>query len=437
MELSSLGSPTPEPTRPRTSCRRAPYRRTVVAVGALGLLAAGVGTAGSAQASASMYVAPYVDMSNSQESVLNTVISSDGLSAYTAAFVIGAGCTQEWGDTLPVGNDPITGGEISTAKSEGAQVIVSSGGAGGEPLSFTCTNQSTIDAGYQAIINDYGTDYLDFDIEGAAVADTASIDRTLQAMKDLKASNPGLVWSLTIPVTPTGLDDYGTAIVQDAKNLGVSIPVLNIMAMDYYQGGIEMGQAAISAAEATLGQMRAVDSSYTYGNIGLTPMIGTNDDGSTFTTADATTVADWAGQNGLGRLSFWSVDRDQSCSAAAVTAAGASPQAVIRPNASPTCSGVSQSTGQYTKLFLSGGGTGGTGGGGTGGGGTGGGGTGGGGGGTGGSGSCYAAWNASTAYVPGDEVSYNGENYTSTYWSTGVTPGSAIAWDIWQADGSC
>ncbi len=192
-------------------------------------------------------------------------------------------------------------------------MIVSSGGSAGEPISFTCTNQATIDAAYQAIINDYGTSQLDFDIEGAAIADTAGIDRTFQAMKDLKASNPGLAWSVTVPVLPGGLDYNGTNLLQDAKNMGVTIPVVNIMAMDYYQGSTEMGNAAISAAQNTLNQMRAVNGSYSYANVGITPMIGVNDDGSTFTLPDASSVASWASSNGIGRLAFWSVNRDQAC----------------------------------------------------------------------------------------------------------------------------
>jgi chitinase len=48
-----------------------------------------------------------------------------------------------------------------------------------------------------------------------------------------------------------------------------------------------------------------------------------------------------------------------------------------------------------------------------------------------------AAWSASNSYAPGDVVSYNGHKYTATYWSTGVTPGSAIAWNIWQDNGAC
>jgi len=136
-----------------------------------GLMLTSIVSAAPASASVGQ-VAPYVDMSNSQEGVLNTVISSRGLRSFTAAFTIGEGCSDIWGDTLPVGNDPTIGGEISSAKAAGASVIVSSGGAGGEPISFTCTNQGTIDAAYQAIMNDYGTSQLDFDIEGAAIADT-------------------------------------------------------------------------------------------------------------------------------------------------------------------------------------------------------------------------------------------------------------------------
>src|SRR5256714_13383144 len=154
-------------------------------------------------------VAPYVDMSNGQEPVLDTAITGHGLKAYTAAFVIGAGCNQEWGDTLPIGNDSYTDPEIARAKSEGASVIISSGGAGGEPLAWTCTNQSSINAGYAAIADDYGVTRLDFDVEGAAVADTDAAARHFTAIKALKASHPKQVFSMTLPVLPSGLTGDG------------------------------------------------------------------------------------------------------------------------------------------------------------------------------------------------------------------------------------
>ncbi|MEY9844439.1 hypothetical protein ABH940_001506 [Streptacidiphilus sp. BW17] len=367
--------------------------RFTASAGALALAVAGMVGAFAPTASTaatSVYsVAPYVDMSNGQEGMLDTAITGHGLKAYTAAFVLGEGCNQIWGDTLPIGADSYTDPEIAKAKSEGASVIISSGGASGEPLAWTCTTQSSIDAGYQAIINDYGVNQLDFDVEGAAVADTASAARQMQAMKDLKATNPNLQFSMTLPVLPTGLTQDGVNILQAAKNVGIKIDVVNIMAMDYYAGtGEEMGQAAVSAAQATLAQMKAVDSSYTYANLGITPMIGKNDDGSTFTLADAQTVENFAAQNGVGRLAYWSVDRDQACSGSA--------------NSLPTCSEISQNPLAFTDAFVPYEGT-----------------SGGGGGGGGGTSSDF-----SLALSPSSASVADGSSGTATV-STAVTAGSA------------
>ncbi|WP_037604738.1 carbohydrate binding domain-containing protein [Streptacidiphilus rugosus] len=309
---------------------------------ALTLATAGavVALAPTSSAATSVYsVAPYVDMSNGQEGMLDTAVTGHHLKAYTAAFVLGEGCTQIWGDTLPIGADSYTDPEIARAKSEGASVIISSGGSAGEPLAWTCSTQSSIDAGYQAILNDYGVTQLDFDVEGAAVADTASAARQMQAMKDLKATNPGLQFSMTLPVLASGLTNDGVNILKAAKNAGIRIDVVNIMTMDYYSGsGTEMGQGSVAAAQATLAQMQSVDPGYTYANLGITPMIGKNDDGSTFTLADAQTVESFAAQHGVGRLAFWSIDRDQPCSGSA--------------NSLSTCSEISQSSLAFTDAFV-------------------------------------------------------------------------------------
>jgi hypothetical protein len=57
----------------------------------------------------------------------------------------------------------------------------------------------------------------------------------------------------------------------------------------------------------------------------------------------------------------------------------------------------------------------------------------------GGTGGCagVAAWNVNSSYVPGNQVTYGGDLWTATYYSTGVQPGSAIAWNIWKNDGAC
>jgi subtilase family serine protease len=46
-------------------------------------------------------------------------------------------------------------------------------------------------------------------------------------------------------------------------------------------------------------------------------------------------------------------------------------------------------------------------------------------------------WSATTSYVPGDLVSYSGHKYTSTWYSTGATPGAPASWAVWTDNGVC
>jgi len=287
-------------------------------------------------------VAPYVDMTNNQEPMLNSAATQAGLKAFTTAFVIASGCTPIWGDTLPVTNDPTVSGEISTAESDGAQPIVSFGGAGGVELAQSCTNLSQLTAAYQSVINTLHVTHIDFDIEGAAIADTANNATRFQAIKALESANPGLVVSLTIPVLPTGPTGDGDAFLRQAQSVGARIDIINIMTMDYGGSfdtpGADMGSYAIEAAQDTLAFAQTVWPAMTYANIGVTPMIGQNDDSAEiFTEADARALVSFAQQNHLGRLSFWSVDRDQPCGGSA--------------SGLPQCSEISQASLDFTRIF--------------------------------------------------------------------------------------
>ena len=286
-------------------------------------------------------VAPYVDMSNNQEPMLDQAAKA-GLKAFTAAFVSGSGCTPIWGDTLPVTDDPTMTALITKAESEGASPIVSFGGEAGIELAQSCTNLSQLEAAYQSVISTLHVTHLDFDIEGAAIADTASNELRDEALKDLEAKNPGLVVSFTIPTFPTGPDFNGDAFLKQAVASGLKIGVVNVMAMDYGGSfdtpGANRGTQAIDAAQGTLAFLKTILPGATYGMVGVTPMIGVNDDSAeTFTTADAQALVTFARQNHLGRLAFWSVDRDQPC--------GGSVSGL------PSCSEVSQSPLAFTRIF--------------------------------------------------------------------------------------
>lgn len=290
----------------------------------------------------SFAVAPYADMTNLQEPMLDQAATQAGLKAFTAAFVIGSGCTPIWGDTLPVTNDPTVTGEITKAESEGATPIVSFGGEAGVELAQSCPNLSQLVGAYQSVINTLHVNHIDFDIEGAAIADTATNNLRFQAINQLEASNPGLVVSVTIPTFPTGPDFNGDAFLQQAGSDGTNISVVNVMAMDYYgsfdTSGADMGSYAVQAAQNTLSFIKTIWPGDTYANVGVTPMIGQNDDSAeVFSEANAHTLVSFANSNHLGRLAFWSVDRDQPCGGSA--------------NGLPSCSEISQQPLDFTRIF--------------------------------------------------------------------------------------
>jgi hypothetical protein len=291
--------------------------------------------------------APYVDMSITADENLVSIQQQSGFKAVTLAFIDSTnGCSAGWGGlggTLPT--DTLANGTtilsvVQQLQSAGVQVIISFGGANGTEPALNCTSASQLQALYQSVITRYNVKMLDFDIEGGATSNQASITLRDQALKGLKAANPGLVISYTLPVLPTGLINTGVNILNSAKSDGLALDVVNVMAMDYgssSDNGGAMGQDAIDAAEATESQIHAAGLSST---VGITPMIGVNDSNTEiFTQADAQQLLSFANSTSyVSRISFWSLGRDNgSCAGAGF--------------ASPSCSGLSQSSFQFTETF--------------------------------------------------------------------------------------
>ena len=140
----------------------------------------------------------------------------------------------------------------------------------------------------------------------------------MTALKSIKASNPNVKLSFTLPVMPSGLVTEGKNIVTQAKSAGLNYSV-NIMAMDYSsQLSGDMGQYAIQAATSTFNYLKTLYPQYTNAQlwqmIQVTPMIGVNDvTTEIFRLPNSDTVTNFAITNGLGGLSMWSLDRDKPC----------------------------------------------------------------------------------------------------------------------------
>ena len=184
---------------------------------------------------------------------------------------------------------------------------------------MTAPSASVLQAEYQSVIDRYHINSIDFDIEGAAEQNQHSITLRDQAIVGLEAANPDLKVSFTLPVLPTGLDASGLSVLQNAKQDGVRIDVVNIMTMDYGQSvdnNGQMGQDAINAVIATEKQLAGLGMT---AKIGITPMIGVNDIASeVFTLADAQALVNYAKTDPhIALLSMWSVARDNGNSAGA------------------------------------------------------------------------------------------------------------------------
>jgi hypothetical protein len=290
--------------------------RRLVGAGGVGIALAGVLggiPASAAPAAASVTVAPYVDMGEFPTPVLSSMASSGHLRSVTMAFVTAAGCKASWFNAF----DPTTGWqlpEVKKIRAAGGDVKISFGGASGIDLAQACTSASALAAQYDAVIKAYALKYIDMDIEGAAVADPTSVNRRSQALAMAQHSNSGLKVSLTLPVLPSGLTSDGVAVLTSAKKAGVSVNLVNIMAMDYGSANGDMGKAAIAAARATEAQVKSVfgvSDATAWKMIGVTPMLGRNDtSGETFSQANAKALVAFAKQMHIGMLSFWELGRD-------------------------------------------------------------------------------------------------------------------------------
>jgi len=284
---------------------------TALASGGLVLATAGLAAA-AGSAIPAHFAAPYLQIGSSDAGDMAADEAATGLKYYTLAFLTPrSGCTPEWEDDgSGVG---AFASQISAIQASGGNVIVSFGGESGGELAQTCTNVSQLTAAYQNVVNTYGVTRLDFDIEGGVLADTAATSLRDQALAALQAEDPSVQVDFTLAVSPQGLptgsgSEY--ALLQDAKAKGVKVSVVNIMTMDFGAGSNDLADAE-SAAQGTASQLAGlygISTSAAYNMMGLTPIAGTNDDGTYFSTSNAQSLESFAASNGVAELSFWEVD---------------------------------------------------------------------------------------------------------------------------------
>jgi hypothetical protein len=341
---------------------RTPLRAALTAVAALCLVGGAVPGAQAAPHRAAKaptalpahVFAPYWEQYSGDDPV--TISQQSGAKYLSAAFIQAdtkGSCTPYWsGDTSKPISSSSYGSQFASIQASGGDIIPSFGGYaadnGGTEIADSCTDVSKIAAAYESVITTYNVTRIDLDTEDNSLTNSAGIDRRNKAIKmveDWAASTGRTVqFSYTLPSTPSGLADSGLAVLQNAVSNGARIDVVNIMTFDYYDGSThEMATDSENAANGLHGQLAGLypdkSSAALWNMVGVTEMIGIDDYGAaeTFTTADASTIENWAASTGINTLSFWAIERDNG--------------GCVGTKGSDSCSGVAQSTWQFANTF--------------------------------------------------------------------------------------
>lgn len=259
---------------------------------------------------------------------------------YNLAFVVADdACTPLWGGTAEPTSTAVTS-RVAALTATGADIRVSFGGAAGTELALACDSAEELADAYAGVLDAVGATKADFDIEGDALTDRASITLRDKALRLLQKKRH-LDVTYTLPVMPDGLESTGTDLLDDAAEQKVDLSAVNIMAMNYstsHDG--DMSDYAQQAAEATHDQLTDVlglSDTAAWKALHITVMLGVNDmAGETFTLADAASLRAFARRTGVGALSMWATFRDRECAAGEDTS-----------TASDTCSGVEQKPGAF------------------------------------------------------------------------------------------
>ncbi|MFD4542974.1 lectin [Streptomyces bauhiniae] len=292
---------------------------------------------GTPPAAAPMAVAPYLYNGWGSPPDPTTIMNATGVKWFTLAFVLSNGtCNPQWD-----GGRPLTGGvdqqTVNTVRGAGGDVIPSFGGYSGNKLESSCTSASALAGAYQKVIDAYRLKAIDIDLEADAYSNATVQQRTVDALKTVKANNPGIKVYVTIGTGQSGPD---TGLIKRAANSGLQVDSWTIMPFDFGGAGQNMGTLTTKAAE---GLKNALKSAYGYSDdqayrgMGISSMNGITDDNETVTPADFQTILGYAQQHHLARLTFWSANRDRPCPGG-------------YPN-DDTCSGVAQSAWQFTGIF--------------------------------------------------------------------------------------
>jgi hypothetical protein len=274
---------------------------------------------------------PYLYNGWGNPPAVGEVMSATGIKDFTLAFILSDGtCNPAWDGNRPLdGPDKAT---IDQVRAGGGDVIPSIGGWAGSKLGEVCQDAPSLAGAYQKLIDAYGLKAID--IEGTEFESPAAQDRVLEALKIVKEANPGLRTVVTFPTLTSGPNDVGKRMISKANEIGANVDVWTQMPFNF--GGSDMVADTISATDGLKEVLKSTfgySDADAYAHAGISSMNGKTDTGETVDQAAIQKMADYAEEKGLGRFTFWSVNRDRPCE-----------------GAPDSCGGIDQQPWDFTKI---------------------------------------------------------------------------------------
>ncbi len=280
------------------------------------------------------WFAAYVDATSTPMYAFEQLGSTD-TSDVMLSFIVSSPsepCTPTWGTYYTLDKAAIAldlDRRIARLQQQGGSIAVSFGGALNSELALECKNSDALYTAYKSVVERYHINTLDLDLENRAlndaVASTRRADAIARLQADLRSNDKYLAVWLTLPVTPQGLTAEGTAMVAQMLSSSVDIAGVNLMTMDYGasraqgQTMLVASQSALTETHRQLGVLYKqaginLNSASLWRKIGATPMIGQNDIvDEVFTLEDAQALNTFGHNQGIGRMSMWSANRDIPC----------------------------------------------------------------------------------------------------------------------------
>ncbi|XP_017460660.1 PREDICTED: chitinase-like, partial [Rhagoletis zephyria] len=304
----------------------------------------------------SIKAAPYFMPLDNDPQSIDDIVAHSGIRHFIFAFALatnGGQCLPVWDGAKgqPVAEDTRVLEMVRKVRAHGGDISISFGGYNGVELGHACHSVEELAKSYQLVIDKYQLTHVDFDIEGDDLGPEEEENRRFQAIQILKrnskAAGKELHVTLTLPCTTVGLSLLGKDEIKRAIAVQPDlIDLYKIMAFDYGGQGASMAADVEHIMEMVHEQLKTLrtdlkSDAEVYAATGMILMNGHTDQAFELFTLDTfSKLLEYAQAKKLGRLSYWSLNRDRPC-----------PEGKTLGWAAGICSSIPQQPWEFTKII--------------------------------------------------------------------------------------